>query len=269
VQKVSSNFLDLHPDDPAWGHNLAKDADGLPLHYVQMGEVVPGASAVCLLHGWPGFWYDWRRVLPHVAPFALVIAPDLRGFGKSAKPDWPPPEAYSPLAQAKNIMALLNQLELETVVIVGYDVGGRVAQSLIEIAPERVKGLVLGDSYYPGFGTRPLLPQAQAERWYQHFHNIPQAEQIIGRDRETVRLYLSYFYDHWLGNKGSLRPKEFEFIVESYAQPDTVRGSIAFYRAGAGSSQAALLAASQPPPPPLTLPTVIVWGELDPVLPVE
>jgi hypothetical protein len=55
-----------------------------------------------------------------------------------------------------------------------------------------------------------LEPAAQKERWYQHFHTITQADQLIGHDRETVRLYLSYFYKHWVGNKPALRPKEFE-----------------------------------------------------------
>jgi pimeloyl-ACP methyl ester carboxylesterase len=91
-------MFDVLPQDAAWGHAMAHDADGLELHYVRQGQ---GNLTVLLLHGWPGFWYDWRRVLPRLAQFTSVLAMDLRGFGASAKPDWPPRSAYSAEAQAK------------------------------------------------------------------------------------------------------------------------------------------------------------------------
>ncbi len=245
-------MFDVLPGDAVWGHGMAQDADGLELHYVRQGE---GGPVVLLLHGWPGFWYDWRRVLPRLAQTTSVIAMDLRGFGGSAKPDWPPREAYSPEAQARNALALLDALQLEKVVVVGYDVGGRVATTLARTAPQRVQALVLSATLYPGVGIRPLEPEAQKERWYQHFHTIAQADQIIGRDRETVRLYLSYFYDHWVGNN--------EAIVDMYTQPGAVRGSISWYRAGAGSGQ---ISAQPEKLPPIEQPTSVVWGETDPIL---
>ncbi|MGZ3681086.1 MAG: alpha/beta fold hydrolase [Ktedonobacterales bacterium] len=259
----TDRMVDIPVGDPSWRHATASDADGLELHYVQWGDE---PARVLLLHGWPGFWYDWRRVLPRLAEFTSAIAPDLRGFGASAKPDWPVQSAYSPDAQARNVLALLDQLGIERVVVAGYDIGSRVAQTLAHLAPERVHALVLAAPVYPGFGTRPLEPAAQRERWYQHFHQLPQADALIGHDRETVRLYLSHFYDHWLGNKQALRQAEFEEIVTAYAQPGAARGSIAWYRAGGGSGQMAL-AAGTTAPVPITQPTAIVWGEVDPILP--
>ncbi len=258
-----NQMFDVPALDAAWGHAMTQDADGQELHYVMWGQ---GAPRVLLLHGWPGFWYDWRRVLPLVAQFTAVVAMDLRGFGFSAKPDWSPRSAYSPEAQAKNVLALLDHLQVEQVILVGYDVGARVAQMLARMAPQRVQALVLSAPVYPGYGARPLEPDAQRERWYQHFHMLPQADEIIGHDQETVRLYLSHFYDHWVGNKQALRPREFEEIVKAYTQPGAVRGSIAWYRAGAGSGQVAL-ASQNTPPVPITQPTAVLWGETDPVLP--
>jgi pimeloyl-ACP methyl ester carboxylesterase len=255
-------LLDLPASDPAWHHAAARDADGLELHYVHWGG---GSPRVLLLHGWPGFWYDWRRVLPPLAAVTTAIAPDFRGFGASAKPDWPVEQAYSADAQARNVLALLDQLGVQRAVLAGYDIGARVAQRLAQLAPERVEALVLAAPVYPGYGTRPLEPAAQAERWYRHFHQLPQAEALIGHDRETVRLYLSHFYDHWLANKQALRPAEFAEIVTAYAQPDAVRGSIAWYRANSGSAQVAL-AASTGRPEPITPPTQVLWGEADPIL---
>ena len=100
---------------------------------------------------------------------------------------------------------------------------------------------------------------------YQHFHTIAQAYHLIGHDRETVRLYLSYFYEHWVGNKQALRAKEFEAIVDAYTQPGAVRGSIAWYRAGGGSGQVTI-SYPQSQLAPITQPTAVVWGEADPIL---
>ncbi len=74
---------------------------------------------------------------PRLAQFTSVIAMDLRGFGASAKPDWPARSAYSAEAQARNVLALLDQLQLETVLLVGYDIGSRVAQTVAQLAPGR------------------------------------------------------------------------------------------------------------------------------------
>lgn len=259
---MNDRMFDVPVLDASWGHATATDADGLELHYVKWGQ---GAPQVLLLHGWPGFWYDWRRVLPELAQFASVVAPDLRGYGFSAKPNWPVHEAYSAEAQARNVLALLDHLNVESIVLVGYDIGSRIAQTLARMTPERVRALVLAAPVYPGIGARPLEPAAQQERWYQYFHQLPQADQIIGRDQETVRLYLSHFYAHWVGKKEALRPFEFEEIVKVYAQPEAARGSIAWYRAGGGSAQLALSAGNTPLP--IAQPTIVLWGEVDPIIP--
>ena len=52
-------FLDQPPEDPGWGHARGPGTEGVRLHYVRRGH----GEAVVLLHGWPGFWYDWRRVV--------------------------------------------------------------------------------------------------------------------------------------------------------------------------------------------------------------
>ena len=153
----TDEMFDLLHHDAAWGHAMARDADGLELQYVRRGH---GSPAVLLLHGWPGFWYDWRRVLPRLGQITSVIAMDLRGFGASAKPAWPAGAAYSAEAHARNVLALLDQLHLETVVLVGYDIGSRVAQTVAQLEPSRVQALALaaestGPYHWPLSLARP------------------------------------------------------------------------------------------------------------------
>lgn len=269
----AARFADLHPDDPAWGHGEVVDTRGIRMHYVRpdvRGGIEP---PVVLLHGWPGFWYDWRRVLPKLAGEADAVAPDLVGFGASDKPDPPTRDAYGEEAQARSVLALMRELNLSPAVLVGNDVGSRVAQALARLAPEHVRALVLCPPSYPGFGERRFEPEAQREYWYQHFHALPQADAIIGRDRETVRLYLSHFYGHWLGRKEALESREFDAIVDIYAREGAVRGSLGWVRSGAGTGAARTLHGRETEENRAALriehPTWVVWGELDPIYPPE
>jgi pimeloyl-ACP methyl ester carboxylesterase len=230
------------------------------LHYARLGRGDP----VLLLHGWPGFWYDWRRVLVPLAEAADVIAPDFRGFGDSDKPDLPPAEGYTPSVLADDLMALLDGLGIPQVVIAAHDIGATIAQALALRDPERVQRLALFNPPYPGIGERRYEPSAQREFWYQHFHSLPWSDRLIAHDRETVRLYLAHFYDHWCGRKEAVREREFEAIVDAYARPGAMAASIAYYRARAAGRQAQ---AAAPAAAQIKQPTVVAWGELDPVIP--
>jgi pimeloyl-ACP methyl ester carboxylesterase len=258
-----ASFLDLRPEDPRWGHGFAPGADGVRLHYVRQGAGPP----VLLLHGWPGFWYDWRRVVPALAAGADVIAPDLRGFGASDRPDLPPAEGYGAPAHARDLVALLDHLGIARVVVAGHDVGSVVAQMLARTVPERVGALALFNPVYPGIGMRRFEPEVHGEFWYQYFHHQPWADALVGYHRDTVRVYLRHFYDHWVGRKESVRPAEFEAIVDQYAQPGAFRASIAWYRGRVPTR----LRDAQRDPRDLQIhqPTVVRWGELDPVVRVE
>jgi pimeloyl-ACP methyl ester carboxylesterase len=260
---TSDPFLDLHPDDAAWGHGEAAGSGGVRIHYVRQGRGEP----VILLHGWPGFWYDWRRVLPALAPEADVIAPDLRGFGGSEAPDLPPEEGYNPVVMAGDVVALMDHLGIESAVFAAHDIGATVAQALARGVPDRVRALVLLNPPYLGIGKRRFEYRFQREAWYQHLHSKPWSHQLVGYNRDTVRIYLSHFYDHWLGRKEALRPAELEAIVDVYARPGRVEGGFNYYRARmiqrAGESEA------DPRDFTIETLTIVRWGELDPIIPPE
>lgn len=258
---TDADMLDRLPDDPAWGHGRAAGSAGVTLHYVRLGDGYP----VLLLHGWPGFWYDWRRVFVPLSEIADVIAPDLRGFGDSDKPDVPPAEAYTVEIFADDMLALLDGLRISQAVVAAYDIGATIAQALARRAPEHVRALALFNPSYPGIGERRFDPAMQRELWYQHFHALEWSDRLIAHDRETVRLYLAHFYDHCCGRKEAVREREFEAIVDAYARPGAVKASIAYYRARAAGRQAQAVAASIRPR--IEQPTVIAWGEADPVIP--
>lgn len=258
---MSDLFIDLHPDNNQWGHHYFTMDNGERLHYVRQGK----GKSVILLHGWPGFWYDWRRVLPNLSKEADVICPDFLGFGNSDKPNKIPQEAYTPEAQAHRIIMMIRKLNLYDIVLVGYDIGARIAQTIIKLIPDRFTGLVLCNPSYPGIGDRRFQADAQREFWYQHLHNIPNGGKLIGLNREATRLYLEHFYTHWVGKKDALRPKEFDAIVDVYARDNGMERSITWYQAGAGTGLAGNPTINDKTV--INNPTIILWGEKDPIFP--
>lgn len=67
-----------------WNHHVV-EANGIRIHYVRHGAGFPPI----LRHGWPGFWYVWRKNILPLAEHFDVIVPDQRGFGDTDKPDVP------------------------------------------------------------------------------------------------------------------------------------------------------------------------------------
>jgi pimeloyl-ACP methyl ester carboxylesterase len=251
----------ITPDDARKSHLTAPGADGVEVHYFRRGAGRP----VLLLHGWPGFWYDFRAVIPQLSERADVIVPDLRGFGRTPLPPGPPVETAGPEHHVGDLVALIDHLGIEQALVSGHDIGAVVAQELALRHPERVARLVLFNPPYAGIGKRRYEPDASAEFWYYNLHNLPLAPKLVGHSRETLRLYLAHFYDHWVGRKASVRPDEFEAIVDSFAAPGVFETSIGYYRARAAQRRAAggTIDAQK-----IQQPARVIWGARDPVIKV-
>jgi pimeloyl-ACP methyl ester carboxylesterase len=243
-----------------WSHHFGEGSDHTRIHYVRQGNGDP----ILLLHGWPGFWYDWRNVIPELSQSGDVIAPDFRGFGDSDKPELPPIEGYSPQVLAKDILALLDSLNIDQVIISAHDIGATVAQTLVRMAPERVRSLILLNPPYPGIGSRRFDPSVQGEFWYQHLHNLPWAEEFIGHDAFMIQKYLTHFYTHWVGNKDALLQEELDQIIDVYSRPGAIKGSIQYYRARSGARGKE--ASADPKSLQITHKTSVLWGVKDPVM---
>lgn len=216
-----------------------------------------------MLHGWPGFWFDWRRVVPLVEPWFDVIAPDFRGFGDSDRPP-ATPGTYGPRASAADMISLLDSLNLGDVTVVGHDIGATVAQTIARSNPERVKRLILLNPPYPGIAERRYEPNAQREFWYQHLHDLPLFDGLVARDRLSVAVYLKHFYEHWICRRESLKEEDLERIIDMYSRPGAMLASIAYYRARSADK-----AANATIPQLISQPTHVIWGERDPVIPAR
>ncbi len=244
-----------------WSHHFA-EVKGVRLHYVRQGAGFP----VILLHGWPGFWYEWAPVIPALAQHYDVIVPDLRGFAYSDKPDLPPEEGYNRSVVAADIAGLAGGLGFRHVAVVAHDIGATVAQPLAREQPELVAHLVLFDPPYPGIGRRWREPGHVREMWYQIFHTLAWAEELVGASREATTLYLRHFLTHWSHRAEWVTEEELQHYVDAYSQPGALRGGFNYYRAREGTRTGE----SEIPPATVSIPqpTLVLWGEADPILPI-
>jgi pimeloyl-ACP methyl ester carboxylesterase len=236
--------------------------DGFTLEYDRAGSGRPAL----LLHGWPGDRGDYRELVPSLTGSLDVVVPDLRGFGESDKHDADPAEQYNAAAQARSLAGLIEELGLVRPVVVGYDVGSRVAQALAAARPELVGALVLAPPL-PGIGRRILEPEAQRAYWYQPFHQLPLAVDLIDGNPDAVRTYLMHFWSTWSGPQYTPEPEHVDRLVSVYGRPGAFRASINWYRAGAGAVALSVAEVEPPPERRIAVPTTVLWPEHDPLFP--
>jgi pimeloyl-ACP methyl ester carboxylesterase len=221
--------------------------DGFRLTFDRAGR----GPAVLLLHGWPGDRTDYRAVVPRLTDTAEVVVPDLRGFGESDRHPAEPRSQYTAAAQARSVIALIEELGLSRPVLAGYDIGSRIAQAVARERPDLVRALVVAPPL-PGIGGRILSPRAQQEFWYQPFHQLGLSTQLIDGQPDMVRTYLRHFWAHWSGPEFKLDGEHLEHLVSMYGRPGAFAASVAWYRSGAGS--VATSVAEQVPDPASRIP---------------
>lgn len=221
-----------------------------------------------LLHGWPGDHTDFRHVVPLLDDGLDVVVPDLRGFGHSDKHPVEPSEGYSAAAQARSIVALIDELGLRRPVIGGYDVGSRIAQTLAKDHPGLARHLVLSPPL-PGVGDRVFNHTVHMEFWYQTFHQLSLADELIDGKREAVRSYLGHFWTHWSGPTFAIADADLDHLVAVYSAPGAFIASIAWYRAGGGTLATALAQQAPLPEHRINTPVSVLWPDYDPLFPRE
>jgi pimeloyl-ACP methyl ester carboxylesterase len=239
--------------------------DGFRLAYERSGS----GPSVVLLHGWPGDHTDWDQLVPRLKDVADVLAPDLRGFGRSDKYEADPEEVYSAAGQARAVAALMDELGLRDAVIAGYDVGGAVSQTVATMRPDLVAALVISP-HLPGAGKRVLELRPVREFWYTSFHQLDLAQLLIDGNRDAVRAYLRYFWSHWSGPNYIVDDKRIDHLVEVYSAPGAFVASINWYRASSSNPVTAFATETKPSPGQrLATPTTVLWEDQDPIFPFE
>ena len=233
------------------------DTNGVRLHAAVAGPV--DGPLVVLLHGFPEFWYGWRKQIPALAAAGLrVVAPDQRGYGLSSKP--PRIADYVLDELAGDVLGLIDALGRKRAHVVGHDWGAAVAWHLGIHTPDRVERLGILNVPHPDAFLRALRerPRQVLRSWYIAFFQVPRLPEAMlsARGHRALRDALVR-----TSRPGTFTPTDLERYAEMWAQPDAVRAMVDWYRAPRivgsfgrprGTSDGRV-----------RVPTLIVWGERD------
>ena len=193
--------------------------NGVRLHYLIAGKGDP----VILLHGYAENSHMWRPLMAELAKSHTVIAPDLRGFGQSAKPI----TGYDKKTMAQDVHALAMSLGYHRTIVVGHDIGLMVAYAYAaQYAPE-VDRIVLMDAFLPGVGDWKSVWLLR-DLWHFHFYGETPLKLVAGRER----IYFEHFWNDFAADpKHSVPEADRRFYAAAYAQPGAMRAGFEVFRA--------------------------------------
>jgi pimeloyl-ACP methyl ester carboxylesterase len=251
----------MQPD--AIRHDFA-DVNGIRLHYASAGAGKP----IIFLHGFPEFWYAWRKQLAEFGKDFLAVAPDMRGYNLSSKPA--DVAEYDMAKLVGDIRALAEHLCAKKFYLVGHDWGGVVAWATAMAFPEAVEKLVIINAPHPAVFRRELHenPAQEQASQYMIIFRSPQAEEFITANN------FANFHEHLLGEllrKGHFTEEDREQYLKAWSQPGAITGGLNYYRAAQAGPPEALLseafdATRRFPSLAVKAPTLVIWGEKDPYL---
>ena len=155
-------------------HGFAKSGD-VKIHYVTQGE----GPLVVMIHGFPDYWYTWRRQIPELAKHFQVVAIDQRGYNRSDQPDGVENYAMSKLVD--DVKAVIEHFEQDQAVIIGHDWGGAVAWTFAMSNPDMTDRLVILNLPHLNGLRRELAnnpDQQKASAYARHFQTAGAASQL-------------------------------------------------------------------------------------------
>ena len=263
--------------DGPWTHRQTI-ANGVRLHYVEAGddsddepsESVEDRPLVVLLHGFPEFWYSWRRQLPALADAGFrVVAPDMRGYNASEKPHGV--ASYRSEELVEDVVGLVGELGAERARLVGHDWGGLVAWQTAIRRPEVVERLAVLNAPHPGAYRREVLRNADQTRrsWYALSFQLPWLpERLLGaRDCAAVgRLFETS------ENPAAFSETDLRRYRAAACRPGALASALHYYRAAFRENvreELRALVGGERRDRSVRAPTLLLWGENDPALRVE
>lgn len=193
-------------------------ARGLDFHVAEAGS---GDDVVLCLHGWPQHWYEWRSLMPALADRHRVLALDLRGFGWSDAPR----DGYEKENLATDVLAVLDELGLDRVKLVGHDWGGWVGFLLCLRAPQRFERFLALNIVPPWISLRATIGHAW-RFWYQQVVLAPGIGYRLHRRGDFIKRILVGGSE----NKGVWDEETLAIFSDRFTEPARARAAVQMYR---------------------------------------
>ena len=217
--------------------------DGVTLAYIDTGN--PTGPPVVLIHGYTDSARDWVPVLPYLSKRFRLILVDIRGHGKSSKPEC----CYTRLDFAYDIKLLLDALSIRQADVIGHSLGSIIAQTFAEYWPERTDRVVLVSST----GGRP--PGSTAPPQFDFAAEIRKLKDPIDPD--------SPFMIAWWDSPTPVNP---DFIRRQRQDSAAIPLKIWLAVLDQALPGATTYTDLQSTLPRLKAPTLLIWGSKDPLM---
>jgi pimeloyl-ACP methyl ester carboxylesterase len=226
--------------------------NGVRLHYVELGQ----GPLVVLLHGFPEFWYSWRRQLPVLAAAGFrAVALDLRGYNESDCPNGV--HRYRTATLVDDVAGVIRRLG-EPAFVIGHDWGGVLAWRLASLRPELVRKLAILNAPPPAtFREECRRNPVQCLRsWYMLFFQFPWLPEWLLRAGNFALLERAWRKQ--LLHPGAFTDDDIAEYKRAFNRPGRLTAAINYYRAAARWPQD--LSGF---PQTFRVPTLLIWGERD------
>ncbi|WP_435591669.1 alpha/beta fold hydrolase [Nocardia sp. bgisy118] len=193
-------------------------ARGVRFHVTEAGPV--DGRPVVLLHGWPQHHYAYRDLLADPPEGLRIIAPDLPGYGWSG----PPPHRWAKEDIASDVLALLDALGLERVLLVGHDWGGYVGYLMVLRQPERF------DGYLALNMAHPWVPAATVLRHVWRFLVYQPLLAIAGMPLQQRTRVLERLIPAAITDRSAVSPEVVRIFADRFRDPVCARAATDTYR---------------------------------------
>ena len=234
---------------------VAKVAEGVELFYVEQGP--EDGPLVVLLHGFPEHWYGWRHTIgPLVEAGYRVVAPDMRGYDRSSKPD--EVEAYRAERIGDDVAGLLDALGAERAIVVGHDWGGVAAWMFAMRHPTRLARLVVLNMPHPArfaqaWGT---FRQRVRSAYFYFFRLRRLAAFVYRRCFAFPQRFMLWFFARRVPAWRELAP-----YARAALRPGAMKAMMSYYTALLRKGAADRIVAGVRP---IEVPVRVIWGTKDP-----
>jgi epoxide hydrolase 4 len=262
-------------------HEFA-DVNGVRIHYViarplektaERGARAADTKLIIFLHGFPEFWYAWRKQLEEFGRDFIAVAPDMRGYNLSSKPaaieEYDIAKLVGDVRGLVEHLAAAHHLREAKGFLVGHDWGGIVAWATAMACPEIVEQLVIVNAPHPKIFERELRenPKQQEASQYMLVFRSPQAETMMSANNFAL------MQETILGEgmrQGHISEADRKAYVEAWSQPGALTGGLNYYRAAEVGPAAGGHDAFKTKHPTASFevkaPTLVIWGQKDPYL---
>ncbi len=225
----------------------------IKLHYAVAGR--GGEKLVVLLHGFPEFWYSWRKQIEALSDEYTVVAPDLRGYNLSDKPA--KIQDYRMEKLVDDVCGLIGHLGFEKAAVAGHDWGAAIAWATAQTHPEYVSKLCAMQIPPMSVWQKNQTFKQFLASWYMFFVQIPRLpELILTRDDYAL---LAKNLKTSTAEPGVFTDADIAEYKKSWRETDQLKSLLDYYRANLWKR----LFSKANPDRKIKVPTLFIYGEKD------